>query len=109
MNDSSPEQFRRLVVDGRRDHALALLRWLDPPVAADRFLSIPVDDQERLFQSMPVDLAASLVENLPYFQSYVLLRLRTPDDAHAIVDAVNPFARSQLFEDVSDDAWRKLF
>ncbi|HZR22467.1 MAG TPA: AAA-associated domain-containing protein [Vicinamibacterales bacterium] len=109
MNDGSPDQFRRLVIDNRRDHAMALLRWLDPPAAADAFLSIPVEDQERLFQSMPVDLATSLVENLPYFESYGLLRVRTAEDARAIVNAMNPFARTQLFEDVSDDAWRRLF
>ena len=109
MNEGTPEQFRRLVADHHRDHALALLRWLDPRVAADAFLSIPSEDQEYLFRAMPTDLAATLVEQLPYFQAYVLLRLRSLDDVQAIVDAMNPFAQVQLFEDLPDHAWRDLF
>ena len=108
MTEGNPEEFRRLVAEQRWDHALALLRWLDPPVAAEAFLSIPFEVQERLFRTMPIDLAATLVENLQYFHAYVLLRVRPPDEVHAILDVVNPFARSQLFEDLSGDAWQTL-
>jgi NitT/TauT family transport system ATP-binding protein len=108
MNEGNPEQLRRLTAEKRWDHALALLRWLDPAMAADAFLSISFEDQEHLFRMMPVDLAATLVENLPYFHAYVLLRLRPTDEVHAIVDAMNPFAQLQLFEDLSSEAWRQL-
>ena len=108
MNEGNPEQLRRLTAEKRWDHALALLRWLDPAMAADAFLSISFEDQEHLFRMMPVDLAATLVENLPYFHAYVLLRLRPTDEVHAIVDAMNPFAQLQLFEDLTSEAWRQL-
>src|SRR5579872_1282272 len=108
MDESHPEQLRRLARDKRWDHAVALLRWLDPTIAGDAFMSLSFEDQQRLFRAMPIDLAVTLVENLPYFQVYVLLRLRSTRDVHAILDAINPFARSQLYEDLPSDAWRRL-
>ena len=66
MTQGTPEQFRRLVSEARREHAIALLRWLDPAVAAEAFMSLPCEEQEGLFRRLPIDLAATLVENLPY-------------------------------------------
>ncbi len=108
MNEGHPEQLRRLVAERQWDHALALLRWLTPATAADAFFGLPFDDQQRLFRAMPIDVATTIVEHVPYFHAFVLLRLRPSDDIHAIVDALNPFARSQLFEDLSGDAWHQL-
>ncbi len=107
MHESHPDDLQRLVSEHQWDRALALLRWLDPTVAAHAFVNLSFPDQEQLFRIAPADVATTLVENLRYFHSYPLLRLR-PADAHAIVDAMNPFARSQLIEDLSSDAWNEL-
>ena len=108
MTQGTPEQFRRLVSEARWDHAIALLRWLDPSGAAEAFMSVPFEDQERLFRTLPIDLAATLVESLPYYHAYVLLRLRPVDEVRAVLDSLNPFAWGQFFEDVSGAAWRQL-
>jgi ABC-type multidrug transport system fused ATPase/permease subunit len=108
MNQGTPEQFRRLISERRWDHAVALLRWFDPAVAAQTFMSLPFEEQERLFRTLPIDLAVTLVENLPYYHAYVLLRLRPVDEVNAVLDSLNPFARTQFFEDLSGDAWRQL-
>jgi Mg/Co/Ni transporter MgtE len=108
MKQGTPDQFRRLVSEAHWDHAIALLRWFDPSVAADAFMSLPFEEQEILFRTLPIDLATTLVESLPYYQAYVLLRLRPVDEVHAILDSLNPFARAQFFEDLSGDAWRQL-
>src|SRR6516164_10289656 len=101
MTEGTPEQFRRLVAEERLDHAFALLRWLDPPLAADAFASIPFGDQQRVFRKLPIDLAATLVENLPYYHAYVLLRLRPRDEVRAVLDSMNPLAQGQFFEDLT--------
>jgi Mg/Co/Ni transporter MgtE len=108
MTVGTREQFRRLVSDARWDHAVALLRWLEPSAAADAFASLPFDEQERLFRTLPIDLAATLVETLPYYDAYALLRSRPVDEVNAIVRSLNPFARVQLFEDLDEEAWRRL-
>ncbi|HEV3057790.1 MAG TPA: AAA-associated domain-containing protein [Vicinamibacterales bacterium] len=104
----TPEEFRRLVSEARWDHAIALLRWFEPSDGAEAFKSLPADEQEALFRALPVDLAAGLVESLPYYQAYVLLRSRPVDEVTAVLDALSPFARLQLFEELSGDAWRQL-
>jgi NitT/TauT family transport system ATP-binding protein len=108
MTVGTREQFRRLVSEARWDHAVALLRWLEPSAAAHAFASLPFDEQERLFRTLPIDLAATLVETLPYYDAYVLLRSRPVDEVNAIVRSLNPFARIQLFEDLDEEAWRRL-
>ncbi|HUK34133.1 MAG TPA: nitrate/sulfonate/bicarbonate ABC transporter ATP-binding protein [Vicinamibacterales bacterium] len=108
MSTGTPEEFRRLVSDGRMDHAIALLRWFEPPVAADAFAGLASPDQERLFRLLPVDLVVTLAENLPYYQTYVLLRKRSAEDVRAVIEAINPFARDQLHQDLSEANWREL-
>jgi ABC-type glutathione transport system ATPase component len=104
----TPEEFRRLVSQPRWDHATPLLRWLDPSDAPDAFMRLPFEEQEGLFPTLPIDLAATLVEGFPYYDAYVLLRMRPVDEVNAVLDALNPFARAQLFEDLPGDAWRQL-
>jgi NitT/TauT family transport system ATP-binding protein len=108
MTLGTREQFRRLVSEARWDHAVALLRWLEPSAAANAFASLPFDEQERLFRTLPIDLAATLVETLPYYDAYVLMRSRPVDEVTAIVRSLHPFARIQFFEDLGEEAWRLL-
>ena len=108
MSRGTPEQFRRLALEGRWDHAVALLKWLDPSLAATTFMSLPFGEQEGLFRTLPIDLAATLVEHLPYYHAYVLLRGRSAGEVRAVLDAMNPLAWTQFFEGLSGDAWRQL-
>jgi NitT/TauT family transport system ATP-binding protein len=108
MSHGTPEQFRQLVSQRRWDHAVALLRWLEPSVAADAFMSLPFEDQQGLFRTLPIDLAATHVENLPYYHAYVLLRLRPVDEVKAILNAMNPFAWARAFEEFSTESWQQL-
>jgi NitT/TauT family transport system ATP-binding protein len=87
---------------------MALLRWLDPSVAADAFMSLPFEDQQVLFRTLPIDLAATLVENLPYYHAYVLLRLRPVDEVKAILNTMNPYAWARAFDEFSTDTWQQL-
>ena len=108
MNPGTPEEFRRLVSEARWDHAVALLRWLEPPVAAEAFLSLPFEEQASLFRTLPIDLAATLVESLPYYHAYALLRVRPVEEVSAVLDSMSPMAWTRLFEELPGDSWRQL-
>lgn len=108
MNDATPEQLGRLVADQRWDHAQALLRWLEPASAARAFLRIPFQDQERLFRMTPIDVAATLIENVPYFDAYVLLRQRSAEDIQSILGKMSPVLQAQLRDELPGESWRQL-
>ena len=69
-------------------------------------MTLPFEQQRRLFPTLPIDLAATLVENLPYYDSYVLLRLRPRDEVKAVLTAMNPLAPA--FEKLSDEPWPQI-
>jgi NitT/TauT family transport system ATP-binding protein len=87
---------------------VALLPRLDPSVAADLFLEIPVDQREVLFRRLPIDLAARLAEMLPYYDTYVLLHSRSIQDLIAIVDRMNPAERVRFFDELPEPSWQVL-
>src|SRR5579864_1987395 len=65
-------------------------------------------DQRRAFQALPVKLAGTMSEALPYYHAYVLLRTRPVVEVNAIIDAMSPYGRAQFFEELTTDAWRRL-
>jgi NitT/TauT family transport system ATP-binding protein len=90
------------------DRALALLERLDPNVAADVFLSLPMEDQEVLFRQMPTGLAAALAPIFPYFHTYVLLHTRPPAELKEIVERMNSAERLMFFDDLPEQSWQHL-
>jgi NitT/TauT family transport system ATP-binding protein len=93
---------------GDFDRAIALLKRLDPVVAADVFLTLPEQDQGLLFRKTPVDVAAALTGSLPYFDAFVLLVSRPPYEISAIVDAMKNGDRMQFLEELPEEAWLEL-
>jgi ABC-type nitrate/sulfonate/bicarbonate transport system ATPase subunit len=87
---------------------VALLPRLDPAVAADLFLEIPVEQRETLFRRLPIDLAAKLAEMFPYYDTYVLLHSRSIQDLIAIVDGMNPAERVRFFDELPEPSWQVL-
>jgi NitT/TauT family transport system ATP-binding protein len=108
MTDGTPEPLQRLVSEARWDDATALLRGLESSLGAAAVMRLPFEDQEDLFRRLPAEVAATLVEGLPYYHAFVLLRGRPVVEVNAILDAMHPFAYMQFFENVSEDAWRRL-
>jgi NitT/TauT family transport system ATP-binding protein len=102
------DKLRALLSSRDWDQLIGVLARLDPVVATDFFKAIPAEQQNSLFQRLPVDLAAKLVENLPYFDGYVLLHSRNPQDLNAIVGAMNPGARLQFFDELPESSWQTL-
>ena len=93
---------------GELDRAVALLERLDPNVAADVFLSLPMEEQETLFRRMPTGFAAALAPIFPYFHTYVLLHTRPPADMKEIVEKMKPAERLMFFDDLPEQSWQHL-
>ena len=87
---------------------VALLPRLDPSVAADLFMEIPVEQREILFRRLPIDFAARLAEILPYYDTYVLLHSRAINDLIAIVNLMNPGELLRFFDELPEQSWQIL-
>jgi len=108
MNPPSTDKLRSILARGGSDKAGDLLQRLDPAVAADALLDIPIEDQRAIFRGMPVPFAAKLVAEFPYYHAYVLLHSRPLADVVAIVDQMDSDDRMQFIEELPEDAWSRL-
>lgn len=102
------DKLRALLSSGDWDALINVLVRLDPVVAADFFAGIAVELRPRLFQRLPLDFAARLAENLPYYDAYVLLHARSREDLNAIVDRMDAGARQQFFDELPEGSWQTL-
>ena len=108
MSSPPTDKLRTLLSGEDWDQLIDVLVRLDPEVASDFFAGISTERQKTLFQRLPVDFAAKLAERLPYYDTYVLLHLRSAKDLNAIVEAMNPAARFQFFDELSEPSWQTL-
>jgi NitT/TauT family transport system ATP-binding protein len=107
MNLLAPERFRDLISRAKWDEAAALLRQFDLSSAAENLLSLPGEQQSTLFRLLPIDFAAVLLPNLPYYDQYVLLHSR-PQELRSIIDAMSADDRVRFFDELPEEAWRHL-
>ena len=108
MNPPTADKLRTALSQGNTDRAIALLQKVDPAVAADVFLSMPFEEQQNLFRSLPINLAAALAPAFPYYHTYVLLHSRPVEELNAIVDRMNPDDRRQFIDELPEEAWQRL-
>src|SRR5690348_11425771 len=108
MKRPAAERLEEMVAQGRFERATALLERLDPAEAASLVMAIPFPQQQRLFGSLPVPLAASLAGQFPYYHAYVLLQSRPAKELRAIVDQMKPGERIQFLDELPEEAWRPL-
>ena len=102
------DRLRDFAAHGQWDAALELLRQQPPHAAAEALMALPYEAQRAVFGRMPVDLAASLVAQIPYFHSYVLLFSRPEADIRAIVNAMHPAECDRFLEELPEEAWKNL-
>jgi NitT/TauT family transport system ATP-binding protein len=108
MTRVKPDDIRSMLDRGDFDGAIALLQRLDPVVAADVFLTLSEQEQGALFRKMPVEVAAAITGALPYFDAFVLLVSRPPEEVSAIVDRMKNGDRMQFLEELPEEAWQEL-
>jgi len=108
MPISPPDKLHAALAGGNPDRAIAALKQADPAVAAEAFMTLPVEEQKALFQRLPLDLAGALAAAFPYYHTYVLLHTRSRDDLNAIVERIPPEARMQFIDELPEEAWQQL-
>jgi NitT/TauT family transport system ATP-binding protein len=102
------DKLRLILSQGGWDQVVELLQRIDPAVAADFLLDLPIEDQQVLFRRFPIQFAATLAGIFPYYHAYVLLHSRPVDEMNAIVDKMNSYERLQFIDDLPEDAWQCL-
>jgi NitT/TauT family transport system ATP-binding protein len=108
MNAPNAGKLQDLLSQGRSEQAVVLLQRLDPEVAAGLVMSIPYEEQQIVFRALPVDFAATLVSQFPYYHSFVLLHSRSVEDLRAIMAKTRPEERHQFFDELPEEAWQHL-
>jgi len=102
------EKVRDLCGQGRWNAAVNLLLERDAAVVADFIMTLPFEEQRALFRAMPVDFAASLIGQFPYFHAYVLLHSRPAREMHLIMEAMRAPDRDHFLDALPEEAWQSL-
>src|SRR5215472_17607114 len=102
------DRLRTALAQEDWNQALNLLKQSAPNQVADAFRSLPFEQQETLFARVPLDRAAEILANLPYYDQYVLLHSRPRAEMRSIVDWMHPDARMQFFDELPEEAWQTL-
>ena len=108
MSSPITDQLRDAVSQARWNEAIALLQTSDPVQAANELGELAFEQQQSLFRQLPLDLAASLVAQFPYYHQYVLLHSLPAGDMRALIDKINPDDRIRLFDELPEEAWQRL-
>jgi NitT/TauT family transport system ATP-binding protein len=108
MHPPIADKLRLILSQGGWDQVVELLQRIDPAVAADFLMDLPIEDQQVLFRRFPVRFAATLAGIFPYYHTYVLLHSRPLDEMNAIVDQMNPYERLQFMDDLPEESWQRL-
>ena len=108
MPATTVETLRATLARKSWDDAVALVRRVDPAIAADVVADLPFEEQQHLFRKLPIELAADVVRQFPYYHAYVLLHSRPRDEMRAIVEHLAPADRLRFFDELPEEAWRRL-
>src|ERR1700685_1780222 len=108
MTSPLDERLRDAVSQVHWNEAVALLQTSDILHAADALGALPFEQQQSLFRHLPIDLAAALVAQFPYYHQYVLLHLLPMGEMRALVDRIDPDDRMRLFDELPEEAWQRM-
>ena len=108
MNPPIAERLQNAVAQARWNEAVALLQTCDAMQAAAALGNLPFEQQQSLFRHLPLDLAAVVVAQFPYYHEYVLLHSLPAGKMRALVDKLNPDDRMRFFDELPEEAWQRL-
>src|ERR1035437_2719272 len=108
MSSPIAERLRDAVSQAHWSVAVALLQTSDKLQAAEALGDLPFEQQQSLFRHLPLDLAAAVVAQFPYYHEYVLLHSLPAGEMRALVDEMNPDDRMRFFDELPEEAWQRL-
>jgi NitT/TauT family transport system ATP-binding protein len=108
MNLPIAERLRNAVSQAHWNEAVALLQVHDAIEGAEALGSLPFEQQQSLFRYLPLDLAAAVVAQFPYYHQYVLMHSLPLREMQALVDKINPDDRMRFFDELPEEAWQRL-
>jgi NitT/TauT family transport system ATP-binding protein len=108
MSPSIAERLRNTVSQAHWNEAVALLQTRDAIEAAEALGNLPFEQQQSLFRHLPVDLAAAVVAQFPYYHQYVLMHSLPVGEMRVLVDKLNPNDRMRFFDELPEEAWQRL-
>jgi NitT/TauT family transport system ATP-binding protein len=101
-------QLRDLLAHGRWNAAIELVRRHSPEEASKAVMALPFDQQRLLFRRLPIDLAAVLIGQFPYFHAYAVLYSLSAPQISAIISAMEPGERYQFLDALPEEAWQTV-
>jgi NitT/TauT family transport system ATP-binding protein len=102
------QQLRDLLAHARWNAAIELLRRHSPEVASRAVMALPFDQQRLLFRRLPIDSAATLIGQFPYFHAYAVLYSLSAPQIAAIIGAMEPGERYQFLDALPEEAWQTV-
>jgi NitT/TauT family transport system ATP-binding protein len=108
MTPPMAERLQELISQNKWEPAFELLAELKPTAAADLIMTMRFEEQQLLFRQLPIPLAASIINHLPYFHAYVLLHSRPVQEMAAIVEAMKQAERDHFLDALPEEAWTSL-
>jgi Mg/Co/Ni transporter MgtE len=105
---AATQQLRDLLNQARWNAAIELLRRYNAEEAAKAVMALPFDQQRLLFRRLPVDLAATLIGQFPYFHAYAVLYSLSASQIAAIISAMEPGERYQFLDALPEEAWQTV-
>ena len=108
MTPPMAEKLQELLSQRKWEPLFELLRGLSPSAAADLIMDMRFEEQQLLFRQLPIPLAATIINHLPYFHAYVLLHSRPVQEMASIVEAMNPGERDHFLDALPEEAWTSL-
>jgi NitT/TauT family transport system ATP-binding protein len=108
MKEPGFEDLHAIIAQGRMDRAVAILKDLDPAIAADAFLSVPYEEQQRLFGNLPTSFAARLAPIFPYYHTFVLLHSLPMERMIAVIREMNPVERATFVDELPEETWLQI-
>jgi NitT/TauT family transport system ATP-binding protein len=108
MNRPGAEELQTILAQGRLNQAVTIVQRLDPTVGADIFMSLPFEQQQILFERLPIHLAATLAPIFPYYHAFILLHTLSKAQMSAVVEQMNPIERSTFLDELPEEAWQQI-
>jgi NitT/TauT family transport system ATP-binding protein len=108
MSSPIAERLRGAVSQAHWNVAVALLQTSGVLQAAEALGDLPFEQQQSLFRRLPLDLAAAVVAQFPYYHEYVLLHSLPAGEMRALVDEMSPDDRMRFFDELPEEAWQRL-